>query len=456
MRRWRIAAGLLLASGCTAAHAGGPHLERMHGTWESEGYGRVLQITDDTVDVFDVTAISCVHHESMPRSEFLDGYNRIDLSDPDRFSFYYEGGITRYDYRRLRSLPARCKTAIDAEPDFNPELNFEVFWQAFDTHYAFFGVRDVDWDGIYASYRPRITADTSSDELFAVITEIIDRIDDRHVLVEGDGYPRHYSGHPGTLAKLLQKELPEGEQQTRPKIIARAKPLIAREYLGDTLKQAGNGQFTWGWAAEGVGYFSIDSMEEYTEPGATLRDSHRLVDDIMDRVIQDLEGARGIIVDARWNGGGYDSNALHIAGHFTDRQLLAFSKRAKNGDGFNPWQEIYIPWHARKRYTGPVVYLCGRDTLSAAEIFSMAMMAIPNATSLGEPTVGSLSDTHSIFLPKGWRMQISNEEYRAIDGVVYEGLGIPVDVELPPAEDATLDGYLRAVMDAAIGRIRGE
>lgn len=72
--------------------------------------------------------------------------------------------------------------------------------------------------------------------------------------------------------------------------------------------------------AEDTGYFNIDSMEGYAPVDATLRDSHRLVDNIMDQVIADLNNARGIIVDARWNGGGYDSNALHIAGHFTDQQ----------------------------------------------------------------------------------------------------------------------------------------
>lgn len=216
------------------------------------------------------------------------------------------------------------------------------------------------------------------------------------------------------------------------------------------MQQAAGGQFTWGWVAEGIGYFSIDSMEGYTPADPTLRDSHRLVDRIMDRVIDDLGNASAIIVDARWNGGGYDSNALHIAGHFTDQQLIAFTKRAKNGDEFTPEQEIFIPWHAQNRYTGPIMYLCGRDTLSAAEIFSMAMMAIPNATSLGEPTVGSLSDTHSIYLPNGWRMQISNEEYRAIDGAIYEGVGIPVDIALPPVAGATFDGYIRAAVDAAI------
>ena len=196
-------------------------------------------------------------------------------------------------------------------------------------------------------------------------------------------------------------------------------------------------------------------MDDYVdEDSATLRDSHRLVDETMNRIITDLDGAKGFIVDARWNGGGYDSNALHIAGHFTDQQLLAFTKRARKGDTLTPEQEIFIPWHAVEKFSGPVVYLCSRDTLSAAEIFSMAMMAMPNVTSLGEPTVGALSDTHSVHLPNGWRLRLSNEVYKAIDGVVYEGAGIPVDIFLPPEENSTLESYLRLGMDEAIALLQ--
>ncbi|HZW59525.1 MAG TPA: S41 family peptidase [Woeseiaceae bacterium] len=446
------AAGLLFMLAATGT-THGLQAGRLQGIWESEGYGRIYEVTAGTVNVFDVTRVSCVRHEVLSLATFLAGINRINLSNRDAFSYYLEGGITRYAYRRLAALPRRCVGAVDAAADRDPGRNFDVFWHSFDENYAFFAVRGVDWDALYGEYRPRVTPATSDDELFDIITEIVARIDDRHVLVERPGYPRRYSGHPGTLQTLLQKELPDGAAATRAQIRERAKTLIAGEYLGASRRQAGKGQFTWGWVAEGIGYFSIDSMEGYTPADATLQDSHRLVDRIMDRVIRDLHGARGIVVDARWNGGGYDSNALHIAGHFTDRQLVAFTKRARNGDSFTPEQEIFIPWHARNRYAGPLVYLCGRDTLSAAEIFSMAMMAMPNATSLGEPTVGSLSDTHSIFLPNGWRLQLSNEEYRAIDGVVYEGAGIPVDVALPPADGATLDGYIRAVLDAAIARL---
>ena len=424
----------------------------LDGVWASEGYGRIIDVKNDTVSIFGVTKVGCVWQEDKPLDEFLSRINRINRSEADWFSYYDEGGITRYDYTRLDSLSEQCVTARNAEPNPDPEFNFEVFWNSFDENYAFFDEHNLDWDVVYRKYRPRITAKTSNEELFEILAEMMTLLDDRHVSLTGEGFPRRYSGHPGTLLKLLEKELPEGEEPSRDKITEIVKPVIAGHYLKESRKEAVGGEFTWGWAAEGIGYFSVDSMwyESVLGEDATLRDSLRLVDETMDTVIRDLEGAKGFIVDARWNGGGADSNALHIAGHFTDDQLLALTKRARKGDGLTPEQEVFIPWHAIEKFAGPVVYLCSRDTLSAAEIFSMAMMAMPNVTSLGEPTVGALSDTHSVYLPNGWHVRMSNEVYKAVDGVVYEGVGIPVDIHLPPPDDATLESYIRLGMDEAI------
>ncbi len=428
----------------------------MDGVWASEGYGRVLEIRDDNLRVFDVTKVSCVLRDSQALDEFLIGINRINLSEKTRFSYYDEGGITRYDYTRQDKLSKLCETAKDGKLNLDPEHNFEVFWHSFNENYAFFSTHDVDWNKVYKEYRTQVTKETSDEDLYDMFSEIIGLLDDRHVSIDGGGRPRRYSGHPGTLAKLLQKELPADEEVTREKFCAASKSVVAENYLKDARREAVGGQFTWGWAAEGIGYFSIDSMEGYIEDeNATLRDSHRLVDEIMDQVIRDLDGAKGFIVDARWNGGGYDSNALHIAGHFTDQQLLALTKRARKGKTLTPEQEIFIPWHAIESFSGPVVYLCGSDTLSAAEIFSMAMLAMPNVTRLGESTVGALSDTHRVHLPNGWQIWMSNEVYKAVDGVVYEGVGIPIDIQLSKDENMTLETYIKHGMDEAIALLEG-
>lgn len=446
---------LVLSILCACFTAGAYDLT---GVWASEGYGRIIQVSNDTVSIFGVTSISCVWREDSSLDDFVSRINRINRSEEDWFSFYDEGGITRYDYRRIASLPARCTNARNAKPNPDPEFNFEVFWNSFNENYAFFDTHDVDWDAVYRRFRPKVTAKTSDAELHQVLSDMIAVLDDRHVSLTAEGFPRRYSGHPGTLQKLLQKELPQSEEPSRDRIRDIAKSVIAENYLKNSRKEAIGGEFTWGWAADGIAYFSVDSMWYGSVLGedATLRDSLREVDRVMDRVVRDLDGAQGFIVDARWNGGGEDSNALQIAGHFTDQQLLALTKRARKGDGLTPEQEVFIPSHAIERFAGPVVYLCSRDTLSAAEIFSMAMLAMPNVTSLGEPTVGALSDTHSVYLPNGWEVRMSNEIYKAVDGNVYESQGIPVDVYLPPSADATLESYIRLGMDKAISLLRAE
>lgn len=433
-------AALALLLPALTASAGG---HKFDGVWASEGYGRLMQVDGGKMKIFQVTGISCTLIEQEPLDGFLHYINRIDMTEKDHISFYDEGGITRYDYSKLKGLPKNCTDAVNSDP----EHNFDVFWHAFNDNYAFFDLHDVDWDEIYRTYRSMVNKDTTEEQLFAVMVKMIKVLNDGHVTLRGMG-KRESSGHPGTLKKLLRKSLSKQKVKVRPA----AKKIIAEHYLGDTKHEAINGnQFTWGWAAHGIGYLSIDSMASYlADDDASLWDSLRLVDKVMAQVLTDLDGAKSFIVDARWNGGGYDANALVIASYFTDQHLLAFTKRARNGEGYNPAQEIFIPHYASKTFAGPVVYLCDKDTFSAAEIFSMAMQAMPNVTSMGEQTGGALSDMLSFMLPNGWELTMSNEVYIASDGKLYEGLGIPVDVELTVGKNMDFEGYIKLGMDRAI------
>jgi C-terminal processing protease CtpA/Prc len=59
----------------------------------------------------------------------------------------------------------------------------------------------------------------------------------------------------------------------------------------------------------------------------------------------------------------------------------------------------------------------------------MAMKACPKLTTLGETTLGILSDNLYKRLPNGWEISLSNEVYEAPNGRVYEAIGIAPDVE---------------------------
>jgi C-terminal processing protease CtpA/Prc len=78
-----------------------------------------------------------------------------------------------------------------------------------------------------------------------------------------------------------------------------------------------------------------------------------------------------------------------------------------------------------------VYLLTALRTASAGEIFTLCMRTLPHVTLVGEATMGILSDNLKKHLPNGWTCSISNEFYRTPDGVLYEGPGIPADVEVP-------------------------
>jgi hypothetical protein len=53
-------------------------------------------------------------------------------------------------------------------------------------------------------------------------------------------------------------------------------------------------------------------------------------------------------------------------------------------------------------------------------------------------------------LPNGWKVSLSNEVYRAVDGNVYEGRGIPVQIETPVFDEADFYPRLREPVAEAI------
>jgi len=425
--------------------------EQLEGTWKSVGYGQIMDFKNGNAQIYHVTDISCSKGEAYPSEITSHMINRIDATEAGKISFYQGGGITRYDFTKLPALPAKCDEGLNTDPEYN----FDVFWHAFNDQYAFFELHGVDWDAAYKKYRPQVTKDTTPKELFDILIELQTILKDGHVSLHSPDIENENVDTDllGTISMLIRKEPGDIPYVYTPEGKKKIKDIINTRYLKNSKKFALiEGEVVWGWAAKGIGYISVDDMYGFvpdpeTASGIERRDA---VDRLMDQILTDFEGAKGIIVDTRWNGGGYDEISLTIAGHFTDKSLIAFTKKARLGDSFTPKQQVFIPTHARKKFTGPIAFLRGSDSFSATEIFSMAMQAIPNVTSIGESTGGGLSDILGFAMPNGWGIGMSNEVYTAIDGKVYEHLGIPVDITVPEQEGDTLESYLARGMDTAI------
>jgi carboxyl-terminal processing protease len=204
-------------------------------------------------------------------------------------------------------------------------------------------------------------------------------------------------------------------------------PAIESELFAGTLKTTADGNVKYGLIGADIGFLSILSMEDFA-PGD--EDDAAALEEALDEAMALFKGAKAVIVDVSINDGGEDVLARATASRFAAERTLVYSKSAGDAPGARP-QPIYLEPSRRARYTGPVYLLTSNVTVSAAEIFTMAMRALPNVTHVGQRTRGSLSDVLTKRLPNGWFVTLSNEVYLDAAGKGWEGLGIAPTVPIP-------------------------
>lgn len=414
------------------------------GIWRTQGYGWVLDIAEDGFTAYQVTEATCVVFDDSDTVDYqgdsvtisglqfpgltglVFGSDAFDmqftLEDADTFIFDTESVAPIYAHR-IDSLPESCADGIEDSDD--PETIFEIFWHMFNEHYAFFELHGVDWQAVYDTYRPQITANTSGFEIHEIIVEILSSFSDGHV-----NFLSIYGFHnAGTPAAWTNNE----DEETLSAYIR----LIIENYLIDEPVIVANNKIVYGRLSETTGYINIVAMYEYSEDG----DDIAALEAVMPGIMAEFADLENIVVDVRFNGGGDDRNAVHIAGYFTDEPYVGFSKQTWTGDDFTDLYDVTVEPAGEQAYTGNVYFLTSDYTLSGAEVFTLNMSALPNVTTVGEATGGALSDILPVFFPNGWFATISNERYLSHDGVLYEGTGIPADIEVPMSLEALENGY---------------
>ena len=78
-------------------------------------------------------------------------------------------------------------TSCITEDTFNdsPDGNFEALWKIIDEHYCFLEYKNqeygLDWNKIHADYKKRLTSGMSNEQLFDVLSEMLNELRDGHV-----------------------------------------------------------------------------------------------------------------------------------------------------------------------------------------------------------------------------------------------------------------------------------
>lgn len=433
------------------------------GLWKADGYGWLLEIHSNGYAIYDHTDISCVEFERGNRLQFQQAFDRVDLAD-DRLSLCVAGDITRYPFRRVAQFHAPV-VAIDAPRNHDSRFNFEVFWKTFQQDYAFFDRHRVDWHDIYTRHQHRIAAATPPSELLLVFQDMLEPLRDNHVYLQTDR--THFISDK--IADVKQWMIDAFDLTTAslgdPGTIAKLQAFFGAEFLHGRGRVAGNNLITWGFIAPGVGYLGVLRLFGFADTVAAraatglpksrydfaqfLDDDLRALDAILDIVIGELSQAVAMVVDIRINGGGFDKAGIAIANRFADRRRIAFTKRARHGDGFGPLQQFHVEPAGPTQFTRPVYLLTAERTASAGEILTLCMMSLPHVTRVGRPTLGIFSDDLAKHLPNGWVTSLSNEVYAAPDGTVYEGDGIPPQIATRVFSKDDFRGTLKVAVDTA-------
>ncbi len=302
----------------------------------------------------------------------------------------------------------------------DPELNFEKLWETFHNRYPFFDLRDVDWKKQYEIYRPKVTSQTTDDELFDLFCEMLDPLDDGHVELKGRTGPdrRKRSFNPEPEPRFRQEF---SRRDIKRLFKTTQKTLLARGF--------GKLEKTAAWMLRycrscNVGYLRILELEGVKK---------RKLAEALDRITDDFDNLDGLIIDIRENPGGDDSTVVEIVNRFCDRKRIAFCRKTKIGPGdadFSPIRSWYSEPQGPAQFTGPIVLLSCDSVFSGGEVFALAMKQLPHVTMIGDDTNGIFSYQLEKKLPNGWRYRLSCQMYFSADMVCYEGRGVPADIRL--------------------------
>lgn len=179
--------------------------------------------------------------------------------------------------------------------------------------------------------------------------------------------------------------------------------------------------------------------------------SHGEVREAVDSQLHD--GARGLVLDLRDNGGGLVEEAQQIASIFIAKGVIV-TTRGRDV----PTQVLYATGGAISSKI-PMVVLVDANTASSAEIVTAALQDHHRATVVGTHTFGKGVFQEEQPLSNGGALDITVGEYFTPDGRnlggggVKQGAGVKPEVQVPAAQVDTEHG-LEAALSALAAKVR--
>jgi C-terminal processing protease CtpA/Prc len=384
------------------------------------------------------------------------------------------GQVLQTAYRE--NIPVEEKIASLSSLWMEAKLNFAFFDQ----------VPDLDWDAEYLSALPRVMATTSTRDLYAILREFVAKLEDGHTNVY---YPNELRGEvyssPAIRTSLVEDRvvvveilnsaitsLVVGDEivsidgmPVKTYVSERVTPYVCASTPQDHNRRAYGRELLQGSRETPVVLEVLDALGErrtvtlergrkrttsmpHTE-SRMLGDIGYLaintfsgeapVDSLVALAMEELRGARGLVIDIRENGGG--SSGWWVMGYLMDEyEVTNWATRE--------YRAVHRAWGRSQtwlrqtggtlggqsestRFDGPVVLLTSRRTFSAAEDLAAVFKWSGRGKIVGETTGGSTGQPLSVRLPGGGSAQICAKRDTYPDGSEFVGYGIHPDIDGP-------------------------
>ncbi|NCN07554.1 S41 family peptidase [Candidatus Falkowbacteria bacterium] len=187
-----------------------------------------------------------------------------------------------------------------------------------------------------------------------------------------------------------------------------------------------------------IAYIKIRQFNSETVP---------LFNDAVLEIIQN-PNISGIILDMRYNPGGYLQSAIDVAGEWVDGEVVV-KEKIRNGK-----EVLHRANKLAKLDKFKTVVLVNAGSASGSEIVAGALQDLHKATIVGTQTYGKGSVQKLINLKDGSSIKLTVAKWFTPSGNTIEGDGITPDVEVEISDD-DYNVYRDPQMDKAIDIIRG-
>lgn len=265
----------------------------------------------------------------------------------------------------------------------DPYENFDTLWEILDERYCYFSYKNIDWVGVYNDISPRVNNAKDVFQLFDLMAEMIDTLEDGHVNLYAPFDVSSCSGWFDSYPADFNSDF------------------LYKHFDAD-LRSAGGFAYTTLENGE-IGYIRYSSFSNgFTTANLAYIDAY----------FHQLNKVKGIIIDVRNNGGGSLGYSERLASCFFKEKTTTGYMRHKTGkchDCFSDPTPIVtdpadapIDWSDKR-----VIVLSNRRCYSATNDFIVRMKQAPNVVVVGGITGGGGGMPLSQELPNGWMVRFS-------------------------------------------------